>query len=219
MNTRTFLLVLACVLLLWPAGSPTSPLPSVDAFELMQNEGLVAITVNLEEKSDTARPVSECKCNGTGKVKSPDGITDITCQCGSNCTCQSRNVNPEVKVCPKCGRSDCPSLGVTFVTTMTANKVPFNANLTQQVLFFTSKTCPPCTQWKENEKPKLETLKFVVSTEEKAHVLIVDSDENPELVARYNVTALPSFVKLERGRETFRYIGYTPAQTIANLWK
>lgn len=216
MKTQTFLLIVVCVLLLWPT---TPPLPSVDAFELASNEGMVAIAANLSESREASPDtipdkVKKCKCGGSGYVMTPDGVTRVRCECGPDCKCEKAD---KVEVCLKCGRSDCASLTQSFSSEY--RRTSFNPNLTQQILFFTSAGCSPCNSWKLNEKPKMEAAKFVVSDDTMAHVLIIDSDSNPELVNAFRVQAVPSFIKVEKGKEVFRYTGYTPAENLMKLWK
>ena len=47
-------------------------------------------------------------------------------------------------------------------------------------------------------------------------VVKVDVDEAAEIAARFGVTAMPTFVVLKDGRETFRRIGAAPKSTFVN---
>lgn len=61
------------------------------------NEGMVGMDMAYNfGKSDTDDDTNDidkpCPCQGTKKVKTPDGISWIKCPCGDNCTCKRTNV-------------------------------------------------------------------------------------------------------------------------------
>lgn len=89
----------------------------------------------------------------------------------------------------------------------------------RQVIYFTATWCPPCIQWKDIEKPKLEKVNWIVSKDkDKAHIRIVDVDENPELFAQYGDERVPSFYRFVKGRKEAGIIGYTDAIKVADFY-
>lgn len=72
--------------------------PNVSIFAYSEVEGLTATLCVIPEKKTP--DVVNCTCNGTGKVKSGDGLVEIPCDCGVNCTCAKKDNGslPEVKV-------------------------------------------------------------------------------------------------------------------------
>jgi thioredoxin 2 len=45
----------------------------------------------------------------------------------------------------------------------------------------------------------------------------VNSDDNPQLSARFGIRSIPTLVRIEQGRETARQSGALPAQAIVAL--
>jgi thioredoxin 2 len=52
---------------------------------------------------------------------------------------------------------------------------------------------------------------------ERALLVKVNSDDNPELSARFGIRSIPTLVRLDRGRETRRQSGAIPAGAIVQL--
>lgn len=65
---------------------------NVNPYELIKFEGFAAYVINQHKKTDpqltTVDKSVGCKCNGTKKVKSGDGLASINCQCGADCKCK-----------------------------------------------------------------------------------------------------------------------------------
>ena len=76
-----------------------------DSFESSAAEGMVAmdIVVNVDDENAV---VEECKCNGTKRVRTPDGLSTIPCPCGKDCDCKRPNreeppIEPQVTIPPE----------------------------------------------------------------------------------------------------------------------
>lgn len=73
----------------------------------------------------------------------------------------------------------------------------------RQVLIFKATWCGAC-QLLNPAWPKLRRVDWRVGSRKTDHFRLVDSDEHPELISRYRITALPTIVLLENGREVDR---------------
>ena len=73
----------------------------------------------------------------------------------------------------------------------------------RQVLIFKATWCGAC-QLLTPAWPKLRRVDWRVGSSKTDHFRLVDSDEHPDLVSRYGITALPTIVLLEDGREIDR---------------
>jgi thiol-disulfide isomerase/thioredoxin len=87
---KDFLLLIIVVLLLSP--STASLLPANDDYDYQLAEGMVAMqVVNTDFSSatqpDKVIPKPLCKCGGTGKERSGDGLIELPCVCSPNCKC------------------------------------------------------------------------------------------------------------------------------------
>jgi thioredoxin 1 len=73
----------------------------------------------------------------------------------------------------------------------------------RQVLIFKATWCGAC-QLLTPAWPKLRRVDWRVGSSKTDHFRLIDSDEHPDLVSRYRITALPTIVLLEDGREIDR---------------
>ena len=73
----------------------------------------------------------------------------------------------------------------------------------RQVLIFKATWCGAC-QLLNPAWPKLRRVDWRVGSSKTDHFRLVDSDEHPDLVSGYGITALPTIVLLEDGREIDR---------------
>lgn len=87
----------------------------------------------------------------------------------------------------------------------------------RQVLFFCADWCGPCQQAKSDTAwMAARGWRYGAN----GHVRLVDADREPELVRRYGITSLPTFVLIERttGRE-LRRSANRGKFTILNLFR
>ncbi|MHC4877491.1 MAG: thioredoxin family protein [Planctomycetota bacterium] len=73
----------------------------------------------------------------------------------------------------------------------------------RQILVFKATWCGAC-QLLNPAWPRLRDVRWRVGNRRTDHFRLVDSDEHPDLVSRYGITALPTMVLLENGREIRR---------------
>ena len=73
----------------------------------------------------------------------------------------------------------------------------------RQILVFKATWCGVC-QLLNPAWPKLRRVRWRVGSSKTDHFRLVDSDEHPDLISRYRITALPTIVLLENGREIDR---------------
>ncbi len=65
-----------------------------------------------------------------------------------------------------------------------------------QILMLTARWCGGCTSFKNGPLVKLRKAKW---TDE--HIMLIDVDEHPEILEKYDPTFLPAFILLEDGVE------------------
>ena len=73
----------------------------------------------------------------------------------------------------------------------------------RQALVFKATWCGAC-QLLNPEWPKLRKVSWRVGNRKTDHFRMVDSDQHPDLISRHGVTALPTIILLEDGREIAR---------------
>lgn len=93
----------------------------------------------------------------------------------------------------------------------------FAVPLRERVLFFTAGWCTACKGAELEFEPWLARGGWRVGASESSHVQVVDSDRRQDLVARYKITQLPTFVFVRDGREV-RRSGYAGRDTVVKLW-
>lgn len=78
----------------------------------------------------------------------------------------------------------------------------------KRILFFSAPWCGPCTQMKMTLS---ESIKNELGIE------IIDISVNMEKAAEYQVMNVPTFIKLEDGKETARKIGAVTIESLRNF--
>ncbi|MBI1310850.1 thioredoxin fold domain-containing protein [bacterium] len=73
----------------------------------------------------------------------------------------------------------------------------------RQILVFKATWCGAC-QLLNPAWPKLREVNWRIGEQNTDHFRLVDSDQHPDLISRYGITALPTIVLLENGREIDR---------------
>jgi thioredoxin 1 len=82
------------------------------------------------------------------------------------------------------------------------------------VIDFTSKNCPPC----KKVAPLYEELSETEEFSEMVKFLKVDVDENPDAVAKYQVTGWPTFIFIKQGRVQTEIVGGKLAEATLYDW-
>lgn len=99
----------------------------------------------------------------------------------------------------------------------------------KRVLLFSASWCGPCQALKGDLKNPdrtpnapcalLRQTGWKVGPEASNHIQVIDADESPELMEKFNVQSLPTLVLIEDGRELRRVEGSTDAWAIGKLYK
>lgn len=71
---------------------------------------------------------------------------------------------------------------------------------------FWAPLCGPC----QTVAPLIE--KIVVENRERLKVVKVNTDENPELPAKYNIMSIPTLILFKDGKEVNRVVGFNPGK-------
>ncbi len=89
--------------------------------------------------------------------------------------------------------------------------------LSRRLLIFSASWCAPC----QTVKTELEAMRgtgWKIGAGAVDHIEAIDTDERPELMERWAVDMLPTFIMTEGGRETGRHVGYLDRWDIGELY-
>ncbi len=76
---------------------------------------------------------------------------------------------------------------------------------------FWAEWCGPC----QALGPKLEEVAQAIG--EKAHIVKLNVDENPETAAKYGVRGIPTMILFKGGQDVDQIVGNVPKETISAL--
>lgn len=211
------------VILFLPSSSKTEDVKTwqdtIDKYELLSNEGFMAIKINEEVSTNTndtkpVPPVTPVKCDGcggSGVIKTGDGRT---------------------LDCPKCNQNNSGAINVTMQDEESQKKsIPIQPELYTEpkeidyipllegrlILFTNPEWCGPCRLLESTTLSELKKAKYTTgSLKEKVHITILD--ENYPFFEKYckNGT-LPHFVFIRKGKVVRELTGYQSYQTISSL--
>lgn len=210
-NKQTIILIISCILFLIPTGIALNAF-SLDKYSKLRSEAGVAYSVAWLDVEDeynkikngiiaipTPKPTpipvqTTCdKCNGTKKVKTGDGLGTTVCPCGAACKCVKTGASP-------------------------------NVSTTRQIVLVTQpSTCEPCREFEQQVIPALKKrgwkfCDFQTNKVDNSHIVIVNYDKNRELVEKYNIELLPTFILIEDNKEINRFIGYLNGYGVGNFF-
>ena len=133
----------------------------------------------------------------------------ITCP---HCAATNRVPAERVSDAPNCGRCHQPLLNGQVLALTDANfeAVALAADVPLLVDFW-APWCGPCRAMAPAFAQAAQALNG------RALLVKVNSDENPQLSARFGIRSIPTLVKLQQGRETARQSGAIPAQAIVAM--
>ena len=80
--------------------------------------------------------------------------------------------------------------------------------MSKEILFFSSKTCGPC----QNVKQQLNE-----SLTQELNIRFLDAEEDTNLFIEHKIMSVPTFVKLDDGIETNRKSGYRTIKELKEL--
>ncbi len=129
-----------------------------------------------------------------------------------HCGATNRVPAERVSDAPNCGRCHQPLLNGQVLELTDANfeAVALAADVPLLVDFW-APWCGPCRAMAPAFAQAAQALNG------RALLVKVNSDENPQLSARFGIRSIPTLVKLQQGRETARQSGAIPAQAIVAL--
>ncbi len=129
-----------------------------------------------------------------------------------HCGATNRVPAERVSDTPNCGRCHEPLLigQVLELTDANFEAVALAADVPLLVDFW-APWCGPCRAMAPAFAQAAQALNG------RALLVKVNSDENPQLSARFGIRSIPTLVKLQQGRETARQSGAIPAQAIVAL--
>lgn len=87
----------------------------------------------------------------------------------------------------------------------------------KRVLMFTAEWCYACKTGLADFGPWLEKSGWQIDDTDAAHCQLIDADERPDMVRKYRITSLPTFVLIDGDKE-LRRTGYAGRMTIPTLW-
>lgn len=190
-----FLLSILGIVLLINVDLKAKPKPAVfsepDMWHVADVEGLIAVYGSqLEEPRPTI--ACECKCNGTGKIKSADGLIEMDCPCLETNTCKSQNKG---SLPPVISAEEALEPIAQVITELPETKQlpdpmedgnPFaKASVKKKFLVVSlgAKSCGPCVQMHNSEFPRLTSMLWEFSNGSWLKHKISDKlDDNPTIL-------------------------------------
>ena len=187
---------------------------AVDEFDILKYKGFIAFRSAETVKSSNEKNLNVCSCNGTGKVKSGDGILLIDCPCQPNCNCK----NIDLEKSSKCSNPDCKCSSCECVQTDCQSK------WSKRILFFGFTNCVLCSKFKKYELPKLTEHKtnpwdYGTTSQNLIQYIDSESESGEKLVEHYSVDTYPTFIVIDKqGKELVRYEGFLSAKSLGDLY-
>lgn len=168
---------------------------NIDPFDIHTIEGFIAYSAAFHAKDIPQTPIDKsagCKCNGTKKVKSGDGLLNVQCQCGPDCKCKTNNEGTG-------------SIG-------TVNKLP-----SKYIVFITQENrCQPCRQ----QLSVFKQYGWIVTESpiEQFHVLKVEFNETvQEHYPEYD-GSIPHCELIIDGKTVKSYSGFMNQHQLLEFW-
>jgi hypothetical protein len=209
-NSQTILLIVIIAIVLIPTGVLLNSFV-LDYYKRLEAESVVAYTVaadhelpkEIEPPPLPIPPVqttcSECK--GTRRVKTGDGLGTMPCDCGENCQCQKKLIEPLIDVKPPVVPVEPPPVKNEPITRLVYLKQP---------------NCVPCTQMAQSTLKTMYNMGWDFG--QKKQIEIIDISLDAAAFRRYNPLGLPCMIRLVDEKETNRYYGYINEVAMKKVW-
>lgn len=191
---------------------------------------LAAVTMRPIEAVVQKVPRSQCSvCKGTGQVKAGDTVTVVWHEC-ENCYDDSHSESPAAQVQPA-------AAVLTMLKAVDeAGEPPAEHSLidggkSRRVLMFTASWCAPCQivkgdllPWKQTRTKQaaltaLKSTGWTIGQAPSNQFQLIDVDDHPELMERFGVQSLPTFILLLDGQEIARETGAIDQWKLAELYQ
>lgn len=221
-STVTLIILIVC-LFYFTSDKVPSVINTVD-YNLLAAEGMIGIDVLVNENNNsipTPTPTPQVRCGGTGRIKTPDGVSWMKCPGCQDCQNSGMNIGKlwgQTKEYITKYPIPTPRQTNNFVPANSECDTPITPEITQEpptkrLLFFTAKWCTFCQKFKDKDMPEM------INKGWQNFITTIDADEHPELVTKYNIKALPAFVyEDEHGNMVDKIEGYASSDKVSTHW-
>jgi thiol-disulfide isomerase/thioredoxin len=198
MNKQTLILILVFLVLLIPT-SVVLKSYALDKFERLKSEGGVAYCVAHLETPDI-------NLNKPDVKPSPTPVQT---------TCNECKGTGKIKSGDGLFVSDCPCGKNCKCQAMKTE--PEKVKVDKKIILITAPSwCMSCKQIDEYTIPAIKKTGWKV--EKNGHVEIYDYDNHPELVEKYEIDLVPTWILLENDKEVSRYSGFLNGFGVGSFW-
>ena len=90
--------------------------------------------------------------------------------------------------------------------------------LNDRILFFTADWCGPCQAVKRDVFPSLKVAGWSIGAGPSNHIQVIDADADQELMAKWKIGSLPTFIRVSGGNEVRRSVGQIDAVGIGQIF-
>ena len=88
----------------------------------------------------------------------------------------------------------------------------------KRILYFTADWCPACKSCYNQYYPWLSASRWIIGTGSDSHIQIVNIDKQPDMMRRYGVASIPTFIVID-DEKVIKRTGYLQKEQIPNLLK
>ena len=88
----------------------------------------------------------------------------------------------------------------------------------RRILYFYASYCTFCQSIKQKEFPRLKSVKWKIGSKDTNHIQEMNAEKFPELIEKYKLELLPTFILFVKGKEVDRRYGPLTAHQIAEFY-